>query len=257
MGKSKKKFLTNLRPKKKEGHWLGHGFDGQDALLLDLDPYLYVLDSQICRVSQQIAFSGEERGLKAVKERPKAAIILGHDLNPWSVGFLSERFDIVLVTEFADPIVEETASRFNAIVLDEEQFYELEPVIDFALFFNCASELDAALIKSAHEISNVIVQGGVSLFPLRTKDKLSAEVKSSWLNGTLGFREFSSIDIYQNSFTELKKLPDYGVTEFAKRHRSFYGKEARDLCLKRIYEDDFQEIIADEKEVIELVVATR
>jgi len=257
MGKSKKKFLTKLRPQKQSEHWLGHGLDGQEALLFDLDPYLYALDAHICRVSQQIAFSTDARVSKPSKERPKAAIILGDELNPWSIGFLSEKFDLVLVTDFIDPIVEETADHFNAIILDEEKFYNLEPVIDFALFFNCSAELGRDLIKSAFDITNILAIGGVALFPTRTTEILGAEVRANWLSTTLGFKEFDSIEVFQTSFSELLKTPDYGVGEFAKRHKSFYGKEARDLCLKRIYEDDFQEVVKGNNEILELIVGYR
>ena len=257
MSKTRKKFLSKLRPQRHAEHWLGHGIDGQEALLFDLDPYLYAFDAQICKISQQIAFSKDERALKSSKERPKAAIILGDELNPWSVGFLSEKFDVVLVTNFIDPIVEETADHFNAIILDEEKFYELEPVFDFILFFNCCSKLDREVIKNAVEVTNILAPGGVALFPSRTTQILTAEVRASWLSTTLGFKEFESIDVWQTSFSELLKIPEYGVGDFAKRHKSFYGKEGRDLCLKRIYEDDFQDVVNGNREVLELIIGYR
>ncbi len=255
MGKARKRFLSNLRSGKRDEHWLGHGIDGQDALLFDLDPYLYALDAQVCRVSQQVAHAAEQRLSKG--ERPKAAILLGFDLNPWSVGFLSERFDVVLVTEFVDPIVEETAQRFGALVLGEEEFYGMEPIFDFVLSFSCSSALEPAVIKSIFDVSQILVPEGVALFPFHTTEKLSADVKASWLSSTLGFREYATIEVFQTSFPELKTQPDYGVSEFARRHRPFYGKESRDLCLKRIYEEDFQEIVQHEDEVVELVIAVR
>ncbi len=257
MGKTKKRFLSKLRPGKERQHWLGHGVDGQETLLIDLDPYLYVLDSYICKVSQQIAFSEDLRISKLSKERPKAAIILGEELNPWSIGYLSDRFDVVLVTDFIDPIIEETANRFNAIILDEEKFFELEPVFDFVLFFNCSAEIDGKLAKSAFDISHVLSTSGVALFPIINSENSSPETRVAWIASSLGFREFSEIEIYQTNFTELKKLPDFGVLEFSKRHKNFYGKEARDLCLKRLYEDDFQEAVNNDKRTIELIVATK
>lgn len=258
MGKTRKHLITQRRESTRNAeHWLGFGIDGQDALLLDLDPYLYVLDSLICRIAQQTAFTVDERFRSEPSERPKAAILLGYDLNPWTVGFLSERFDVALVSDYVDPIVEETADRFNAVLFDDETFYSLEPVFDFVLRFECTQAIDGELLRTASELSNVLLPGGRALFPISIKDGKTGEQRAQWIKSSLGFREYTTVDVERASFQEIKNLPDFGVGEFARRHRAFYGKEARDLCLKRIYERDFQAVIESETNDLELIVATR
>jgi hypothetical protein len=242
MGKTGKRRITNRRdPGKGAEHWLGHGVEGQDALLFDLDPYLYALDPVICKIASQVSRYERE------DERGKAAILLGYDLNPWVVGFLAERFDLALVTEFADPIVEETALRFDAILLDEEEFLNIEPCFEFILRFDCARGLEPGLVRTVDLVSDLMLPGGVALFPIIAENL-------NLLPDTLGFRNYTLVETHQVYLKSLVK--DYGVTEFAKRHRSFYGKEARDLCLKRIYERDFQTALEQEN-LVELIVATR
>ncbi len=257
MGKTRKRFVTARRPAEGEDqHWLGHGIDGQDALLFDLDPYLYAADPIICRIAQQVAHSAPDRAKSEPNERPKAALLLGYDLNPWTVGFLSERFDVALVTEYVDPIVEETADQFDALLVDEEEFFNLEPVFDFILRFECSKGLDPELMSRVQKCAELLICGGVALFPTLASGP-SKEHEAGWLEKTLGFREFSKVETERVKLSDLSALPDFGVGDFAKRHRAFYGKEARDLCLKRIYERDFQSVISSPDDELELIIGWR
>jgi len=257
MGKTgKKKGFFRRESSRESEHWLGHGIDGLDALLFDLDPYLFALDQSICRLAQQTAYSGAERYRENPGERPKAAILLGYDLNPWIVAFLSEKFDVALVSDYVDPIVEETAEHFNAILLDTDAFLNLEPVFDFVLRFECSRGIDAELVRTASEVVDLILPGGIALFPTIPDESIASEKRGNWIASSLGFRDFSEVALESVSLGEIKALPDYGATEFAKRHKAFYGKAARDLCLKRIYERDFQTALDSESKV-ELVVGIR
>lgn len=90
-------------------HWLGEGIAGQETLLDDLDPTLYLADAPLCSIITSTAINCDRRD-----RRPQAILVPDEGTVGWHIGYLAKRFDVAVWTSDDDELITETAFRFNA-----------------------------------------------------------------------------------------------------------------------------------------------
>lgn len=248
------------RPPAPEHHWLGSGPNIQDSLLLDLNPYTYSLDHLIVRQASQVAFRYEGR-----EKRPLAVLFPPVESIPWQLGVLARNFDICIRAGASDQILEQAAERFNASLF----IGELPPTVDSSADFILSTTVEwpslSLIVEMLEQIHSLISEEGrgALVVPCVSKPDGDVEVLLSDGSSSLSIFEFLNESCfskfrlrayYDVPISKLRTYPDFGVNEFSKRHSDFFGKYGRDLCLSRIYEEDFQGILKDKNRCAVLIV---
>ena len=224
-------------------HWLGEGSDGQESLLLDLDPYLFAADAVLCRAASTVAhrYDGDEK-------RPLAMLIPPRGTVSWHIGYLAKKFDLCLWIFEQDEIIEEAAEYFNASIFTGELPDGVAGTIDFLLLteysWNSVIEFSGAIRTAGSLLSD----SGISCAVLRCWGDNDCPTINWGDGGRSGLRELILGDIFHlpspDGYTMIS-LPDvdpsqgHGVTDFLKRHRPFFGKNARELFFERMRDPDF------------------
>jgi hypothetical protein len=230
-------------------HWLAEGLAGADALLLDVDPYLFAVDGMFAKLASQVAhrYDGEE-------QRPLAIICAQEEYMPWHVGMLRKRYDVALSVPDDDELIEELSHRFDVSVFAGELPANLGASSQLVLFTESQwrdSDEFLAALERAHQLLTtngrafLVLRGsgGQSSPQINFADGSSISLSKLIEDRTFGF--FEDWNTTAIALSELGALSDFGAGEFAKRHRDFFGKSARDLLLSRLYEEEFQKAIKD------------
>lgn len=250
-----RRLKAHQRREREEAHWVGDGVALQDSLLADIGPIAYALDGLFTHHASQIAHDHQRDD-----ERPVAVVLSPAETVPWQAGHLSKRFTTCIVTPNDDPIIEQASLRFNMSVFVGETPDALESKADCILFTDDQWPSQSVFEKALATAHRLMAENGRALFFLRTEIE-GQETRAHWLSGGTtpleGISKFELFDSwsYENvRLSEVVATRDFGVNDFAKRHKDFFGKYARDLCLARLYEKDFQDV-ARTTAVATLVIA--
>lgn len=249
MGKTKRKSLQVRRRDEDRGHWLGAGLAGQDSLLFDLDPYLYAADSVLSKTISQVAHHYDGENGKAL-----IAICPAPETLPWHSAYLRSHCDVCICAPVDDPLLEFVEESFNVTIFSESVPHSLQGQADIVLFTEAHWKNLSTLEESLHIAEELLADDGRALFVLQASGE-EPNLTLSWddpycetVADLVASRIFSKFKIAFETVVPLATLNaqrDFGVGEFAKRHKDFFGKNARELCLSRVYEEDFQREIAD------------
>lgn len=225
-------------------HWLGEGGLGVECLTAEIDPILYAADAAICREIQRV-FRSCDMG---PKELPLAVLAPPADSIGWQLGVLARDFASVLWVQEDDELHHQATDHFGAELVCGELPERFEGAVELMLvteyrwpslgeFYDVVSQTCCALSTQ-----------GQALFVLAGREN-GHEVTVQFENGeTLSWTEGNwpkrfgmptPFRVEICGFKELNQDASFGVTEFLQRNRGFFGKEARQLVLQRVREEDF------------------
>jgi hypothetical protein len=242
MHRSNKKDSAKRHRADERQHWLGDTVSAPDSLLFDLTAEFYAADSAILRTASAVAhaYDGDEK-------RPLAVILAPAESAPWHVGALSKKFDTAICAPERDAILESIERRFNtSLFIGDEPPQQLDNQADFILFSQTSWSSVDELLQAAVLAHRLISENGKACLILPCSGG-----RIVWQNAESGaialdrepFTYFARTEEHLFSLAEIAQRSEYGVGDFAKRHRDFFGRYAHDLCLARIYEEDFQKAL--------------
>ena len=251
MGKTKRKGLPSRRrgDSDEESHWLRAGLTGQDSLLFDLDPYLYLVDNLVSKTFSQVThhYDGENPHALAVIVAPNETV-------PWQAAFFRSRADVAVCIPDFDPILESAGTELDLSIFLGGLPEKLHGQTDFLLFSGSRWESVESYQNAIETTYAALAPGGRACFVFPGSQSAGA-VNVEFVDGdrfslekllsAVRSERFDLIETAVLPFAALRMQPYFGVGEFAKRHRGFFGKSARELCLSRLYEEEFQQLIAD------------
>lgn len=250
MGKDKRESRTWHRDSADdERHWLGEGLAGQESLLSEITPFLYAADATIFRHASQIAhhYHGPE-------ERPLATVISPSGSIPWHVGQLSKHFDVCLLLEQYDPMIDGLTSSFGISVYEGHVPESLHSAVDFLVFTEIFWRDPTAFSLALRLALQLLSPSGraiVMLPELGSPEDVAIQFASGELIARDAILQMYELSVFESALVTPIALqgllddPKLGINEFAKRHKEFFGRSARDLCLSRLYEQDFRDEIVD------------
>ncbi len=223
-------------------HWLGAGRAGQENLLLELDPKLYVLDQSLAALASAIYHS-----VALIEDKPYALFFSPGEAVGWQLGYLSKFFNVYVYTESADEVSTEAADRFEAKLLRGDFREELEHSIDLCISTSYAWSEPLHLGKMLKSVRQVLSPGGKCCFAFAAEGE-NENLEIIWGNGNRScisnstWREEICVPVPDN--VELFCLSDFEpevlLPAFSKRNRDFFGKDMRDSFLQRMAEADFK-----------------
>jgi len=195
-------------------HWLGEGLEGQDTLISEIDADWYSADRQIYSLSQSVFHQIDKRA-----DTPHACIWTAEDSIPWHIGWLSNSFRTVVVSDSVDPILESYCVEFRTGMIHPEDIHQSLGMIDFFLFFPKVFSDLTELLNAQQFIEPLLTEVGVGVVLTTTPVFVSSGI------------EF----LETPSFTG---QPEFGASEFSKRNRDFFGKGAKELIVRRLYQHE-------------------
>lgn len=232
-------------------HWLGEGMLGQDDLFFDLQPHLYAVDALICKQIAQIGYQMEN----ALCE-PAAVLVPPKESLSWFVPHLVNYFEVFLWTDSLDEALDELVRHFNVEVFSGQVPERICPV-GYVLCLDSKWEGADNFFLSVEEAMSCLAEDGTATFILQVLGR-EEELKIFWNeNCSTPYHQFiqdqANYSAFEMSQSELCSIPQglalsqNSVSEFLRRHRSYFGKNARELCIRRMNEIDFSNIATDEE----------
>lgn len=229
-------------------HWLGEGGVGQESLFLDLDPYLYVLDQAICKC---IALGAHEYDNH--EGRPLAVLVPPEESVSWHIGYVGNLYDLLVCAEPDNEIRNEAACQFGAVVGDLRA--DIEPLQLYLHLDKCWIEL-GEFVDAVRETRQYLGESGMMAFMLNCWG-VEGSLEVCWAEGMKSplselvdgdklFDFDSPKSVISKCLTEITASNSFGLGDFLKRHKMFFGKNARDFALDRFQDLDFRDSFSDE-----------
>ncbi len=223
-------------------HWLGEGENGEDSLLLEFDPYLYVADAQLHRI---IASAGHEAS--GGDARPFALYLPASDATGWHLATLSRYFRVSICASTEDPAQEIAADYFAARLclgeIPEDLVGSCRLVLSTALEWEDLGHFVAAI----RDLQQYLTSDGELCLVLPAYSE-EGETFLRWRDGATPLSSFTGGGLFplrpptSATVTPLATVAS-GETEqlsnFLKRHRDFFGRSVRGNFLQRMEEPDF------------------
>jgi hypothetical protein len=250
MGKSRERNLSK-KFHEYSGHWLREGLSGQNSLLAEVDPFLFLADPIFSKNASQISYHYDGDEL-----RPQSFVLLPKDSLPWHLGFLSEKFALTAIVESHDELLDVVAEQFNFSIADYDFAANRDgrPGIDFitrpAVYWESVEELYECLKL----IQNAVASGGRScLFfegqRIANEDYLliggSEQILIKELLALPLCAEFAKIETEIIPIERFREESQFRVSEFNQKHKNYFGRGARELIMARIYEQDWQKLLME------------
>ncbi len=228
-------------------HWLGEGGVGQETLFLELTVEQYLIDQELCSVAVQIARTGASG-----PEPPVSLFIPPTSSVSWLIGYLSRLFDTyVWQIDSTETLVLDATSHFAVEIISGELPPDLPPLhLLLHAKADWANEREFSL--SVRELCQYLHRDGVALFVIHGEDS-GEEARIRWASG-----ELSLLGDLLQSLSQYRQLVVPEVTKifleptaiddrerlraFLHRHRSYFGRNARDFLLARMSDPDFREV---------------
>lgn len=241
-------------------HWLGEGMIGQDDLFFDLQPHLCAVDALICKQIVQLGYQMEH----ALCE-PAAVLVPPKESLSWFVPHLVDHFEVFLWTDELDEALDNLVQHFNVEIFSGEVPERIWPV-GYVLCLDTEWDGPDNFFSGVEEVVPCLAEDGIATFVLQVLGK-EDECKIFWNEeNSTPYHQFiheqpcaASHEMFQSELFSIPQglaLPQNSVSEFLKRHRSYFGKNARELCIRRMNEIDFCNIATDEERWV-LVVSYR
>ena len=252
------KLKLRRRPQE-DGHWLGEGMDGQDSLFFELDPYLYSADRELAQAIRSFYFRLRDSKVFNNGDKPKVLFCPPQDAVGFQLGLLSEFFSVSLLAEERDTIREEACAEFHAELLDTGVPPERHQAYDLILHTGCHFR-DLDQLRAALRFArDALAFDGRAIFLLAGYVE-NGEGIIHWAdNSTTACSALESGEVFlvkppveciiQPLIANAAQDSDY-LGAFLKRHRDYFGRAARGLCLERLKEEEFQIKRSDEPAVM-------
>ncbi len=226
-----------------EPHWLGEGLHGITSLFDDVEEVGFITDEAVCKKILRFAqrYHGE-------KERPLAVYIPPDDLVGWQLPLLSDRFDVAVVTDEPDPLLERASERFDAAMFTDGVPKNLEGFVDFAFAPFRAWRSSEELRDMLARVSSWLADDG-ELLMVASAQSSAGDCSITWLGDErpISLHElhkgiYPRIELKESlifQFDSSRKEFDEWVESFLKRHQPFFGRNVREYMEERIRAGDF------------------
>lgn len=219
-------------------HWLEEGSVGQESLLLDVEPQLYLIDQVLCKKVTQLAYQ--------FKETPLGIIIPPAESVSWQICFLSKLYDLLVWGDDGDELLLEAAKTFDVEIFSGDIPEDILAVQLF-LYLDWGWQSVNDFLIELREVSRYVAEDGEILFVLQTSGHQDT-LEVHWQDGSSTvLSEIIERGAYKKnteaitfSFSQLAVEREERLNIFLKRHREFFGKNIRELFLRRITESEFQ-----------------
>lgn len=208
-----------------------------------MDEVGFITDSAVCR---KVQFFGQR--YHGPKERPLAAYIPPPGTVGWQLPLLAERYDVAIISDEIDPLLERAAERFDAAAYASSLPSTLEGHVDFAVMTFRDWHSPGAFFSSLNHVSAWLAEGGVMLAVVAAKTREGARVlcRSTDNNGSLitelhrGVRP--QLELHETLTLEIapaRRQLEQEMDEFLRRHQSFFGRNVREYLEERMRAPDF------------------
>ncbi len=224
--------------RKEVRHWLGEGELGQDCLFDDLDPYLYAADKTLFHRASTRSHEIQQQRREL---EPSALLIPRSGTVPWHIEYLSEKFELWIWAFEEDDLLREAGEYFGAQIFVGDSIPENVLELDYILCTETEWDGKQDLAEIYRAVQHHLAADGM----------MSVVWQGEMREGESPLAQFSKQQAFlfpEPDFVETVPLSaianahEYNVAEFLRRHKRFFGKNARDLCLARMNEKDFMEI---------------
>jgi hypothetical protein len=233
-------------------HWLGEGEVGQDYLIGEVEPFLYTADGQLCSaVASHAHRSGAGRGSKRSLFIPPVGGAF------WPVGYLSKWFSIVIWTELEDEATLQIAEQFGAQLYAGEHPLEFGDEAEIILCTELQWQSSFDLATAVRSYRSLLSADGVLIlaipFQVTAEERLGIvtfadgsttavnELQQGRVFGVESPNYFDSVLLRRDDVLDTDQMGN-----FLKRHREYFGKNARLLLEMRINETDFNRWLTGE-----------
>lgn len=250
---SERKWRGRSTDETQHKHWLGVGSAGPESLLEDLDPTLYSIDALLCGVVTGLLSKG-----RIGAGRPAAALLQPHNVVLWQMGFINERFDLWVGVSDEDEYLTQVTSALGVELftwpIPRELYRELSLVVMLGLAWAAPTDFREFVV----EVRRNLAEDGrvLVVLPVQSEAVLGDRDDTAWRASRVVWGDGSATkidamlsgDIFGLeaatwcggvSLGSVGRLHEFGVSEYLKRHRSFFGKGAREITLARMRETDF------------------
>lgn len=218
-------------------HWLEEGSLGQETLFSELDPYLLATDRILCRRATQLAFR-----LKRSRETPRAVLLPPAGTVGWQIGHLAKHFELYVWCPEPDEIQEAAAAKFGAILISGSLDQLPDACADLIMITDVGWRDRREFAEAVRELREYLSGEGEALCVLRAIDEGTGVIIEWDAGSRLPLGELLAANDAPSEW-ELAPLvtgpSDFDLGTFLKRHRTFFGRNARDFCLDRLYDPDF------------------
>ncbi len=248
--KKKKSYTPRRQREREHNHWLSEGADGQDSLLLELDPYLYCLDQTISTIAASIwhKYEGEATN-------PFGMLVQSEGSVGWHIGYLSQKYNLYVHCEELDPVIEQAAERFGLQLISMENEHELLHGIEFFLYTRTLWTDTSSFSKAVHRAIDLRAPDGTICFALAAEGTRERPVLR-WQDGSTNELHEICRDIelfaaeppetFVIPLAETDPFEGLALSAFLKRNRDFFGRDVRDLLVRRMHEADFLDMFSRE-----------
>ncbi len=231
-------------------HWLEEGVDGQQLLFDEVTPELFALDQAICSEINRLAHTGVRPTAK-----PQAILAPPAGAFGWQMSFLAKHLHVNLWSGEDDESFLKAVSQFSCGLFSGEIPERFRGEIALALFTDSLWGSQREFISTVAEVLAVLADDGKAFFCLRGIAD-AERVQIVWGDGGVSdLNELCGGDAFlpgigaatlveKIDLTRKKYLESEYLSAFLKRHRGFFGKDARETLANRVLGADYQEIVA-------------
>lgn len=222
-------------------------YDETESLALEFDPFLFSLDPMLCKTISSFVhhYNGE-------KKRPFAVVATPPDAISWQVGFLAKWFDLCLWSAESDDAATELASRYGASSFTGAVPDSLSGMVDLFLFIDSYWAAEQEFVSGIAEAREHTADDGEVAAVLRCSGDGENSIivwadgsETLWKNIVQGrvFRLPAPDRAELTALSSVTRAADFGLKDFLSRHKSFFGKDARDFCLMQTGATDFMKAV--------------
>ena len=215
----------------------------QQALLLELDPYIYRSDQVLLQTLKSFAF---EQRFGA--DQARLILMPPPDAVGYQLGAFSEMFETAVFASDPDDLHDEVTRRFRVELIEDQippgRFgtfdavvhtnYAWDDIHHFAEAVMTSFTLTAPAGITTFVLPGMITSAGASVF---WKDGSETDAAKFEQGEIFRLAACSGMEII--SFSEVTALEDDYLRRFLKRHRNYFGKSALGPCLERMRDPDF------------------
>jgi hypothetical protein len=224
-------------------HWLGEGVQGQETLLDDLDPTLYLVDSVISSLITSTALGADRRD-----RRPQAILVPAEGSLGWHVGALAKRFEVAVWTAEDDELISETAYHFNARTFTGDLGEGADDGSELVLFTAYSWPSETEFRQALDEALDTLTENGAAILVLPLEQSPSGPQIRWTGSAATPLAELTNPETDRDTprsfevfwFKGFNPKESEVLGGFLKRHRDYFGKNVRELTLDRLSSPEFQ-----------------
>lgn len=231
-----------------EPRWQLQTLDSEESLFIELEPFLFTADAELCQLARTVAFAERTSGepLSALLFPPREGV-------GWLQAYLAEHFDVTVCSATVEPLLEEVSQQCGTYAVFGEPPASLRGNVSLAIECETSWHGPEHLSVRFEELRELLRERGTGACIVPGRLGEDGAVSLCWADGS----ESDLQDVLRPRFgrrhvpLHAEELPfahlvsnreDY-LTAFLKRHRAFFGRGVRGTCLERMADADFRECL--------------